>query len=133
MDFLHFVDHLLRSVDLGVVVIVVLVEAVVLLVALIWAWLRNKKRIEAQILLADDQRLAQRIQSQQTEIEMLKQQLAQSKYLQTTLADGELMSRRTRQTYPRCESESTETHELTVVDIAQRDDTLELQDFASER
>ena len=78
MDFLHFVDHLLRSVDLGVVVVVVLVEAVVFLVALIWAWLRKKKRIEAQILLADDQRLAQRIQSQQTEIEMLKQQLAQS-------------------------------------------------------
>ena len=129
MDFLHFVDHLLRSVDLGVVVVVVLVEAVVLLVALIWAWLRKKKRIEAQILLADDQRLAQRIQSQQTEIEMLKQQLAQSNR-QATLADGELMSRRTRQTYPR--SESTETHELTEV-IAQQDDTLELQDFASER
>jgi hypothetical protein len=131
MDFLHFVDHLLRSVDLGVVVVVVLIEAVVLLVALIWAWLRKKKRIEAQILLADDQRLAQRIQSQQTEIEMLKQLLAQSTYRHTTLADGELMSRRTRQTYPR--SESTETHELTEVDIARRDDTLELQDFASER
>ena len=131
MDFLHFVDHLLRSVDLGVVVVVVLVEAVVLLVALIWAWLRKKKRIEAQILLADDQRLAQRIQSQQTEIEMLKQLLAQSTYRHTTLADGELMSRRARRTYAR--SESIETHELTVADIAQRDDTLELQDFASER
>ena len=129
MDFLRFVDHLPRSVDLVAVAVVVLVEAVVFLVAFIWVGLRKKKRIEEQILLDDDRRLAQRIQSQQTEIEMLTQQLAQLKYRQTTLADDELMSRRTRQTYPRCES--TGTHELTEAEIAQRDGTLE--EFASER
>jgi hypothetical protein len=129
MDFLHFVDHLPRSVDLGAVAVVVLVEAVVLLAAVIWAGLGRKKRIEAQIVLDDDRRLAQRIQSQQTEIEMLKEQLAQLKYRQITLADDEFMSRRTRQTYPRCES--TGTHELAEAEIAQQDGTLE--DFVSER
>ena len=104
MDFLRFVDHLPRSVDLVAVAVVVLAEAVVFLVAFIWAGLRKRKRIEAQILLDDDRRLAQRIQSQQTEIEMLTQQLAQLKYRQTTLEEDELMSRRTRQTYPQCES-----------------------------
>ena len=129
MDFLRFVDHLPRSVDLVAVAVVVLAEAVVFLVAFIWAGLRKKKRIEAQILLDDDRRLAQRIESQQTEIEMLTQQLAQLKYRQTTLAEDELMSRRTRQTYPQCESIGT--HELTEAEIAQRDGTLEA--FASER
>jgi hypothetical protein len=129
MDFLHFVDRLPRSVDLGAVVVVVLVEAVVFLVAVIWAGVRKKKRIEAQILLDDDRRLAQRIQSQQAEIEMLKQQLGQLKHPQITLAEDELMSRRTRQTYPPCES--IRTHELREAEIAQRDDTLE--DFVSER
>ena len=129
MDFLRFVDHLPRSVDLATVAIVVLVEAVVFLVAFIWAGLRKEKRIEAQIVLDDDRRLALRIQSQQTEIEMLTQQLDQLKNRRTALAGDELISRRTRQTYPR--RESTGTYELTEVEIAQRDDTLE--DFASER
>jgi hypothetical protein len=129
MDFLRFVDHLPRSVDLNAVAIVVLVEAVVFLVAFIWAGLRQKRRIEAQIMLDDDRRLAQRIQSQQTEIEMLKQQLAQLKYRQITLAEDELGSRCTGQTYARCESIGT--YELTEAEIAQRDDVLE--DFASER
>ena len=94
MYFLRLVDRLLRSVELNIVAVVVLVESVVFLVAVIWAGLRKKKRIEAQIMLDDDRRLAQRIQSQQTEIEMLTQQLAQLKYRQTTLAEDELMSQR---------------------------------------
>jgi hypothetical protein len=128
MYFLRLVDRFLRSVELNVVALVVLVESVAFLVAVIWAGLRRKKRIEAQIMLDDDRRLAQRIQSQQTEIELLKQQLVQLKYRQATLAEDELTSRRTRQASPRCVS--TETHELTEVDIAQRDDMLE--DFISE-
>jgi hypothetical protein len=128
MYFLRLVDRFLRSVELNVVALVVLVESVAFLVAVIWAGLRKKKRIEAQIMLDDDRRLEQRIQSQQTEIELLKQQLVQLKYRQATLAEDELTSRRTRQASPRCVS--TETHELTEVDIAQRDDMLE--DFISE-
>ena len=129
MDFLRLVDHLPRSVDLVAVAVVVLAEAVVFLVAFIWAGLRKRKRIEAQILLDDDRRLAQRIESQQTEIEMLTQQLAQLKYRQTTQVEDELMSRRTRQMYPQCES--TRTQQLTEAEIAYRDGTLEA--FASER
>jgi hypothetical protein len=129
MDFLHFVDHLLRSVDLGVVVVVVLVEAVVLIVALTWARLRKKTRIEARTMPDDDRRLARLIQSQQTEIEMLTQELAQLKYQQMTLAEDQLSSRRTRQAYARFES--IETRELREAEIAQQDDTL--VDFASER
>ncbi len=129
MDFLRFVDHLPRSVDLVAVAVVVLSEAVVFLGAFIGAGLRKRKRIEAQILLDDDRRLAQRIQSQQTEIEMLTQQLARLTYRQTMLAEDELTSRRTRQAYP--QYESTGTHELTEAEIAQGDGTLE--DFISER
>jgi len=129
MDFLHLSDHLPRSVDLNAVAVVVLVEAVVFLGAVIWAGLRKKNRIEAQILLDDDRRLAQRIQSQQTEIEMLKQELAQLKYRQITLPEDGLMSRRIRQTQLRCESIGT--HELTEAEIAELDSTLE--DFVSER
>ena len=129
MDFLHLSDHLPRSVDLNAVAVVVLVEAVVFLGAVIWAGLRKKNRIEAQILLDDDRRLAQRIQSQQTEIEMLKQELAQLKYRQITLPEDGLMSRRIRQTQLRCESIGT--HELTEAEIAELDNTLE--DFVSER
>ena len=129
MDFLHLVDRLLRSVDLNAIAVVVLVEAVVLLVAVTWARLRKKKRIEAQIMPADDRRLAQLIQSQQTEIEMLTQQVAQMKYQQITLAEEESRSRRARQAYARCESIGM--HELTEAEMALRDDML--QDFASER
>ena len=90
----------LHSIDLHSVVLVLVVESIVFLGAFIRAGLKNKKHIEAQIMLDDEKRLAQRIQSQQTEIEMLKQQLAQLKYRQITLAEDELMSGRTRQTYP---------------------------------
>lgn len=127
MDFLHFVEDLLRSVDLVAVAVVVIVEAVA--VAVIWPGLRNKKRIEAQIMLDDDLRLAQRIQSQETEIEALKHQLAQLKDRQMALSEDELMSRRARQTYARYESNGT--HELTEAEIVLLDDTL--KDFASER
>jgi len=119
----------LHAIDLNSVSLVLVVESVVFLFAVIWAGLRKKNRIEEQIVLDEEQRLAQRIQSQQTEIEILKQQLAQLKYRQTPLAEDELMSRRTRQTFPRCESNGT--HELTKVEIAQRDDAL--ADFASEK
>ena len=86
---------------------------VVLFVALLWAGLRKKKGIETQTLLGDDPQLAQLIQSQQTEIETLKEQLARS----------------TPPTCPRCEGNGT--YELTHAEIAQRDDPL--KDFASER
>jgi len=65
MDFLRFVDR-------GTVAAVVLVEAVVFLVAVIWSW-----------------RLAQQIQLQDTEIKILKQQLTRLTNRPITITETE--------------------------------------------
>jgi hypothetical protein len=78
------------SLQVGTVAFVVVVEAVVFLVAVIWSW-----------------QLAQRIQLQDTEIKMLKQQLTRLANRQITIM------------------------ETTEAEITQRDDAL--KDFASER